>query len=237
MSSSHNRNALSLRMLDGIADAARAAATDAGCRGLVIDHDGDVFSAGVDLVERRALHPGARNHSEALAELYAELWRFPKPLIARVAGPVRGGGLGLIVCADMVVATSAASFAFSEVRIGVPPALVGALTMAKLGSDRMSQWLLTGAVFGPDEARDCGLVHRVAGGDGCEELDGWVRAITAAGPSAVMTTKGLTRRFVLGDVDGLIGEMRQVSADAFESEEAKEGMAAFADKRPPSWST
>ena len=228
------RNALSLAMLDELrALVETSAASDS--RGLVLDHDGPAFSSGVDIKERRTLPPGSRNHSEVLAALYADLWRYPKPLICRVAGTARGGALGFLACADAVVATSAASFAFSEVRLGVAPALVGALAMAKLGPGPLTPWLLTGQPFSAQAAHGIGLVTHLATGDGTDELDDLIAALGLAAPGAVRATKALTRRFVGTDVPPLIDEMTALSAEQFDGPEGREGMAAFADKRQPSW--
>jgi enoyl-CoA hydratase/carnithine racemase len=229
------RNALSLQMLDDLAAAVGASAVDNNSRGLVIDHTGPVFCAGVDVKERRSLAPGSRNPSEVLASLYASLWAYPKPVLCRVAGPARGGGIGFAACADAVVATADASFAFSEVRIGVAPALVGAMAMAKLGPGRLAPWLLTGQAFGVADAAAIGLVTHVAAGDGSDELEGLVDSLRLAAPGSVLVTKALVRRFTRADVPALITEMTTLSAQLFDGAEAREGMAAFADKREASW--
>lgn len=228
------RNALSLQVLDDLrAAVAASAASDA--RGLVIDHEGPAFSSGVDIKERRTLPPGSRNHSEVLAALYADLWEYPKPLVCRVAGTARGGALGFLACADAVVATTAATFAFSEVRLGVAPALVGALAMAKLGPGALAPWLLSGQPFAAEVAQRVGLVTHLATGDGTDELADLIAAIGLAGPGAARATKALTRHFVTVDVPALIEEMTVLSAEQFAGDEGQEGMAAFAEKRAPSW--
>lgn len=229
-------NALSIATMRALLGAVEASAADDGARALVLDHTGRVFCAGVDVKERRALPPGRRDHSELLASLYTALWAYPKPLLCRVAGAVRGGGLGLVVCADAVVATADASFAFSEVRLGVAPALVGALATAKLGAGRLAPALLTGQAFGVDAAMGAGLVTHAAAGSGEDELDALVEGIGLAAPGAVRTTKELLRRQVAADVPAVIREMTDLSAKLFESDEAAEGMTAFAERRPPSWS-
>jgi methylglutaconyl-CoA hydratase len=228
------RNALSMQMLDGLRDLVESSARS-DSRGLVIDHAGVAFSSGVDIKERRTLAPGGRNHSDALCELYLALWRYPKPLICRVAGSARGGALGFLACADAVVATPAASFAFAEVRLGVAPALVGALAVARFGPGRLAPWLMLGQPFGAPVAHALGLVTHEALGDGRDELDELIAAVALAGPRAVETTKALHRRFIGTDIETLLEEMRALSAEQFAGDEGREGMAAFADRRPPSW--
>lgn len=244
------KNALSLQMLDDLAEIVGRSADD-DARGLVIDHTGSVFCAGVDVRERRLLAEGARNHSEALAELYTRLWSYPKPVLARVAGAVRGGGIGLLVCADAVIATQAASFAFSEVRVGVAPALVGGLAAAKLGAGVLGPHLLTGSAFGPEEALRMGLVTEIASSSetvdaeaesasnssigGAAEVSAFIDALPLAAPGATVVTKSLIRRFTSMDVPRLIEEMTSLSAELFAAPEGREGMQAVAERRPPAW--
>lgn len=230
-----NRNALSLQLLDELSSAVRDSAADPGSRGLVLDHRGPVFCAGVDLVERRALPAGSPDHSALLTGLLKDLWAYPKPLICRVGGAVRGGGMGLISCADVVLATGSASFGYTEVRVGVAPALVGALGMTKAGGSALLPWLLTGRTFGSAVAAGLGLVTDAVDGDGAPELDTLVDAVLAAAPGAVRTTKGVARRLVPVDVPALLDEMEQMSRDLFAGTEAAEGMTAFAEHRPPAW--
>lgn len=143
--------------------------------------------------------------------------------------------MGFLACADAVVATPLASFAFSEVRVGVAPALVGGMAMAKLGPGRLAPWLLSGQTFDARVAATLGLVTYVADGEGTDELDGLVAAVSLAAPEAVKVTKGLTRRFATGDVPRLLEDMTALSVQLFASAEAKEGIAAFAEKRDPAW--
>lgn len=231
------RNALSLAMLDHLRSAAQRSAADASSRGLLLDHTGDVFSAGVDLVERRSLAPGARNHSQALADLYSELWGYPKPLVCRADGAVRGGGVGLVAVADVVIAGPRASFAFTEVRVGVAPALVGALVLARFGGGRLDPWLLSGSTLDARDAAEIGLVTQVADDDGRSLVEEWCQSMEGAAPHAQRMTKALTRRFGRGDVPEMLREMEALSAELFDGPEALEGMAAFAEKRPPLWAS
>jgi enoyl-CoA hydratase/carnithine racemase len=218
LASPHNRNALSLQLLEELLG--HVAASDA--RALVLDHDGSVFCAGVDLRERA----GKAGHSARLARLLRALWEHPAPVLCRVDGPVRGGGMGLVACADVVVATERASFAYSEVKVGVAPALVLAVTLPKLAPGPLLPWLLTGEPFGAETARALGLVSRLG-----DSLDPELAAIAAAGPQALRTV----RRLALPGVAAGLAEAERLSAELFAGEEAREGMAAFVARRPPAW--
>lgn len=235
LASEHNRNALSLRLMRDLIDIVRAADGTPGCRAIVLDHRGPVFCAGVDLVERRSLPPGAANHSEVLADLLVALWEVEAPLLARVDGAARGGGMGIITCCDAVVAGTGASFAYSEVKVGVAPALVGGLALATGTGRAIVPWLLSGRTFGPDEAARLGLVTDVADADGRARVDELIADLTLGGPSAQRATKRLVRRFTSHDVAALVGELTSMSAELFDTDEAREGMAAFAEKRRPVW--
>jgi enoyl-CoA hydratase/carnithine racemase len=231
--SQHNRNALSLGLMQELLAAVRRSA-ESDARALVLDHAGPVFCAGVDLRERAALGERRPSHSELLAECLRALWAYPKPLLVSVAGVVRGGGMGFIACADLAVADPGASFAFSEVRVGVAPAVVSAVALAKVPLGALTPWVLTGEPFDAESALRIGLVTRVAEDAPVEpELDG----IRRSGPQAVRTAKEVARRLAGADVEAALLDAETVSAALFESAEAREGMAAFAERRAPAWAS
>jgi enoyl-CoA hydratase/carnithine racemase len=224
-----NRNALSVAALETLL-AGVAASAKGSSRALLIDHAGPVFCAGVDLRERRALPAGAPTHSALLARLLTALWRYPKPVLCRVGGTVRGGGLGLVACADIVVASSRADFAYSEVRVGVAPALVAMVAAAKVPLGSLLPWLLTGTVFDARIARRLGLVTRID-----TSVDADLAALRRAAPGAMREMKRLAREQQATDIERVIARMTTVSSELFDSAEAREGMAAFAERRPPAW--
>jgi enoyl-CoA hydratase/carnithine racemase len=210
LASPHNRNALSLQLLEELIE--HVGASDA--RALVLDHEGPAFCAGVDLRER-AVKDG---HSALLARLLKALWEHPAPVLCRVGGPVRGGGMGLVACADIAVASQRATFAYSEVKVGVAPALVLAVTLPKLAPGPLLPWLLTGEPFDAETAQGLGLVSRIG-----DSLASELTAIAAAGPQALRTV----RRLALPDVTARLAEAERLSAGLFTGDEAREGMAAF----------
>jgi enoyl-CoA hydratase/carnithine racemase len=226
-----SRNALSLALMDALLGAVEASASGDG-RALVVDHTGPVFCPGVDLTVRRA--SADDRHSRLFADLLRALWRYPKPIVARVAGAVRGGGMAMLSCCDVVVASSAASFAYSEVRVGVAPALVLAVTAPKVGVGPLVPWMLTGEPFDAAEAHRLGLVHRVdTRGDTsvAPECD----ALRAGAPGALVATKRLARQLTGGDDGSVLDAMEAMSVELFRTAEAAEGMAAFAERRSPSF--
>lgn len=226
-----NHNALSLALMDALVAAVDASAAGDG-RALVLDHSGSVFCPGVDLKERQA--SGDDRHSRLFADVLRTLMRYPKPIVARVNGAVRGGGMAMLSCCDIVVASSAASFAYSEVRVGVAPALVLAVTASKVAVGPLLPWMLTGAPFDAAEARALGLVHRVDA-DGDASVTPECDALRAGAPGALVTTKRLARLLTGGDGVDALDAMEVMSVELFRTAEAAEGMAAFAERRPPSF--
>jgi len=230
LDSQANRNALSLGSLEGLLDGVRESAAN-GSRGLVIEHAGPSFCSGIDLKERSALDRKDSSHSVLLAELLRELWFYPKPAVAVVDGAVRGGGLGLLACMDLVVARRTSTFAYSESRVGVAPALVMAVTVPTAQLRALTPHLLTGAVFDATVAKGLGLVHLLN-----VPTDDVLESLAHGAPHAQATIKRLGRQWAAPDMDGLIAEMTALSGDLFAAEEALEGMAAFAERRTPAWS-
>lgn len=233
LDSPHNRNALSIQLLTelrrGIAD---SAAGDA--RALALDHTGTVFCAGVDLRERQSLPPGTPSHSELLGGVLRDLWAYEQPVVCRVGGAARGGAMGLVAASDVVIASPAATFAFSEVRVGVAPALVAALALQKVPLGHLLPALVTGETFSAAEAQRLGLVAQVD--DDPDAVARVCDGIVRGAPHAVATTKALARRAAgVGDLDALLDQMEALSAQLFAAPEAVEGMAAFTERRAPSW--
>jgi enoyl-CoA hydratase/carnithine racemase len=233
LSSPENRNALSTRLIEELLE---GLAISRG-RALVIQHDSDVFCAGVDLRERSSEGADQVRQSSLLVQLMRALLEVPQPLICRIDGPVRGGGMGFVACADIVVASPSASFAFSEVRVGVVPAIVGGLALVKLPAGPLAPLLLSGIPFSSDEALRVGLVHNVDD-DTSSVVSSYCTAISAGGPGAVAATKALVRRLTQPhSTIELLDDLEARSAQHFASDEAAEGMAAFLERRSPVWAS
>jgi enoyl-CoA hydratase/carnithine racemase len=234
LDSPHNRNAMSLDLLAHLRHAVQASATGPA-RGLLLSHVGPSFCSGVDLKERRALPRTDTAHSALLADLLRELWAYPKPVVVAVDGAVRGGGLGLLACADVVLATSGSTFAYSEARVGVAPALVMAVTLPLSGTRPLMPHLLGSGPFDAEVAHSLGLVSTVLPEPDDSAVDRVLDGVRRGAPAALATIKRLARKWSGADMDDLIEEMTVLSADLFAGDEAAEGMAAFAEHRDPSW--
>lgn len=229
-----HRNALSLDMLAQLLDAVRASAAGTS-RGLVLTHAGTAFCAGVDLKERSGLARSDSAHSDLLSLLLRELWAYQKPVVAMVDGATRGGGMGLLACADIVLAVEGSTFAYAEARVGVAPALVMAVTLSSTDSRSLLPHLLGAGPFDARTAQRLGLVSEVLPSRDVGALDDTLNALRSGAPGALITIKRLAREWSAPQVDRLIREMTTLSAQLFATQEAAEGMAAFAQRRPPSW--
>lgn len=211
-------------------------------RVLVLKANGKYFSAGADLSWMKAVasYSEAENFedSKKLAQLMYELNHFPLPTIAVVQGPAFGGGVGLITCCDIVLSTLKASFCFSEVRLGLVPAVISPYIIASIGARAARRYCLTAEAFGAECAHDLGLVSEIQTEQQielrCEEL---CKHLIANGPKAVMTTKALLHDVANSKLDErLIDKTAKCIAKARVSEEGQEGLTAFLSKRAPNFS-
>jgi methylglutaconyl-CoA hydratase len=231
-----NRNALSSTLLRELLDGLAGAVADPAVRVVVLSHTGPVFCSGADLKETAEAQANGRVPAEMLADVLAAIWEFPKPVVARVGGPARAGGLGLIAAADIAVCTRAATFAFSEVRLGVIPAVISATVLPRLAPRAAAELYLTGEVFDGDRAAAIGLVTAAVPE---EDLDASITrycdALVRGGPLALAATKQLLRRRPLESIRADLAELSAKSAGHFRSAEGREGVAAFREKRPATW--
>ena len=210
-------------------------------RAVVLGGAGQVFCAGADLswMSRMIHYTEEENLRDAMAmsRMFAALDELPMPLIGRVHGAALGGGAGLAAVCDIVVAEERAVFGFTEVKLGILPAVISPFALAKIGRSAARELFLTGARFSAARAREIGLVHAIVPAD---ELDArvaqCVREVLTSGPEAVAAAKALipkvwsqSAREAMPIAASAIA-MRRISA------EGQEGMTAFLDKRKPSWS-
>jgi methylglutaconyl-CoA hydratase len=214
----------------------RAALADAladdAVRVVVLDHTGRVFCSGMDLSE--AAGGGVQDQGvREFPELLSAIWSSPKPVVAMVRGPARAGGVGLLAACDVVVASSSATFAFSEVRLGIVPAVISAVVLPRMVRHVAHRLMLTGSVFDASAALAGGLVDVVPADEALDSaLADQLTALAAGAPAALAETKRLLRaRTPDLDFDPLL----ELSARYFASEEGQEGIAAFREKRPARW--
>ncbi|GJF23410.1 MULTISPECIES: enoyl-CoA hydratase family protein [unclassified Streptomyces] len=226
LDSPHNRNALSAALVAELADALAKAGEDTGVRAVVLTHTGTTFSAGADL--RDPPDP------DALVALLRQIVELPKPVIARVTGHVRAGGLGLLAACDVAVASSTSTYAFTEVRIGVAPAVISLTVLPRTDPRALARHYLTGERFDAAEAARTGLVT-AAGDDVDAVLAPVLDGVRRASPQGLAETKRLLTARVLEAFDRDAAALTALSARLFSSPQAREGMTAFLERRDPEW--
>ncbi len=236
LDSPDNRNALSSPMIAAMLDALAAAAADRAVRVVLLDHTGPVFCSGIDLAETEAARASGALPAARLGELLQALWDCPKPVVARVGGAARAGGLGLVAAADLAVCPTDATFAFSEVRLGVVPALVSATVLPRLSSRAAAELFLTGEVFDGTRAAQVGLVSSAVPASELDAaVDRYVTGLLRAAPGALVGTKRLLRQPASTTFSEQIAALTELSLSYFHSAEGREGVAAYRQKRDPSW--
>lgn len=233
-------NAMSGEMCDEIAATARRLGEDRVVRVVVLAGAGRTFCAGGDLDWMRAQfdadRAGRMAEARRLAMMLHTLNTLPKPLIARVQGAAYGGGVGMMSVADCVVAAADARFGLTETRLGIIPATISPYVLARMGEGRARSVFFSSRIFGAEEAKDLGLVQRIAKPD---DLDAAVEAeaapYLAVAPGAVAAAKRLARSLGPRIDEAVIEATIAALADVWETEEAREGLRAFFEKRPAPW--
>ena len=234
--SPHNRNAISQRLLADLSAGLERAAADDAARAVVLTHTGTTFCAGADLKEAAANGAGSDPKSRTLAMIGAMrgIIECPKPVFAPVDGHVRAGGFGLIGSCDFVFAGPGASFAVTETRIGVAPAMVSLVLLPHLPSRVASTLLLTGRKFDGAEAAGYGLIT-AAVADPAAAVAEQLAELQLCSPQGLRETKRILWHDVLASFDARAEELATQSARLFGSPESVEGITAFLQKRAPAW--
>lgn len=256
LNSPHNRNALSTTLVSQLHQGLRDASADPAARLVVLGHTGGTFCAGADLSEagggdpsgdresgvagRSGSPPSAHDMAAARAREMAALMRAivssPLPVIAAINGHVRAGGFGLVGACDIAVAGPRSTFALTEARIGVAPAIISLTLLPKLSARAAARYYLTGETFDAGRAAEIGLITEAA-----EDVDAAVDKLVAdigrGSPQGLAASKALTTAVVLDGFDRDAERLAEESARLFVSDEAREGMLAFLEKRPPGWTS
>ncbi|MCZ0732044.1 enoyl-CoA hydratase family protein [Mycolicibacterium iranicum] len=236
LDSPHNRNALSSALVEQLHDALTRAAADQGVRVVVLGHTGGTFCAGADLSEAAGRDPSelavARAHE--MTRLLRRILELRLPVIAAIDGHVRAGGLGLVGACDIAVAGNASTFALTEARIGVAPSIISLTLLPKMSARAAGRYFVTGEKFGAAEAADIGLIT-VAADDVGATVAELAAAIAQGSPQGLAASKALTTAAVIDDFELRAEKLTRESAQLFVSDEAREGMLAFLEKRPPRW--
>lgn len=235
------RNALNPAAIDELASAVRALGAEDGVRAIVLRGNGPVFCAGADLGWMGAAEGAGADEvaadSRRLQTAFAALAACPKPTIARVHGAALAGALGLVACCDMAVVQAGTRFALSEARLGLVPGIVSSFLLAKIGPSWLRCFAVSAGVFGAEEALRAGLVHEVAEDEAAldERVEARCRQALAAAPEAVEQTKALLAEIGAAPDPANFAAALSRNARARMSETAREGIAAFRERRKPRW--
>lgn len=241
LNSPHNRNALSTTLVDQLHQGLRDASADPAARAVVLGHTGGTFCAGADLGEAGdGDPPSAYDMAVARAREMVALMRAivasPLPVIAAIDGHVRAGGFGLVGACDIAVAGPRSTFALTEARIGVAPAIISLTLLPKLSARAAARYYLTGEKFDAGQAAEIGLIT-VAAENVDAAVDKLVADIGRGSPQGLAASKALTTTAVLEGFDRDAERLAEESARLFVSDEAREGMLAFLQKRAPNWTS
>ncbi|TPG35718.1 enoyl-CoA hydratase family protein [Mycolicibacterium hodleri] len=233
-----NRNALSTALVQQLHQGLAAVTADPNVRCVVLGHTGGTFCAGADLGEAAGRDPSelALDRAQEMTKLLRAILELPVPVIGAVDGHARAGGLGLIGACDIVVAGPSSTFALTEARIGVAPSIISLTLLPKISARAAGRYFVTGEKFGPAEAERIGLITVAA-----DAVDATVATLAAeiakGSPQGLASSKALTTAALRAGFDAHAEARTAQSARLFVSEEAREGMMAFLEKRPPRWVT
>lgn len=232
LDSPRNRNALSQQLTGELIAHVETAGTDDAARVVVIRSAGDVFCSGADLSEATTVGMGVG--AQRMVDVQEAIVACPKPVVARVAGPVRAGGIGIVAAADISVAGHSATFALTEVRLGLAAATISLTVLPRLTDRAAALTFLTGDSFDGVEAARLGLVTRsVPDYELDTDLDAVLRSLLKGLPQGLRETKKLLNRELLADIRARGTELADLSAGLFGSDVAQEAMLAFLSRRQP----
>lgn len=236
LDSPHNRNALSTALVDQLSQALCDASDDPSVRVVVLGHTGGTFCAGADLSEASGADAAetVENNARQLVSVLRSILEMPKPVIGAIDGHVRAGGMGLVGACDIVVAGHEATFALTEARIGVAPSIISLTLLPRMSARAAGRYFVTGEKFGADEAAAIGLVT-IAADDVDAAVSGLTAQIAKGSPQGLAASKALTVRPILNAFHDRAEALTRQSAELFVSDEAREGMLSFLEKRPPNW--
>jgi methylglutaconyl-CoA hydratase len=234
------RNAFNEESIAELTAWAESVSAGGVARVAVLSGAGPVFCAGADLTWMSKMVGYTREENlrdaRAMAQMFDALDRLPIPLIGKIHGAALGGGAGLAAICDIVVAAEDASFAFTEVKLGILPAVISPFVLAKIGRSAARELFLTGARFSAARAREIGLVHAVAPADDLDRVIAkYVNDLLTSAPGAMAAAKRLIAEVATGSPTSASEFTIDAIAERRVSPEGQEGMTAFLAKRPPSW--
>jgi enoyl-CoA hydratase/carnithine racemase len=230
LDSPHNRNALSRALVGQLSRALDDSAEDVAAKVVLLRSSQRVFCSGADMSE--ATEHGMEDGARGLIALFRQIVAHPKPVVAVLAGPVRAGGIGIVGACDVVVATEESTFAFTEARLGLAPAVISLTTLPRMTDRAASLTYLSGDTFDGTEAARIGLVTRAVPADDLEATVGSVVASLAKSTTQGLSeTKRLLNTRLLADIDEHRDDLAALSATLFASDEARAAMRAFLERR------
>ncbi len=231
-----NRNALSRGLLAELTTVLDDIDADPAARVVVLTNSGRVFCAGADLRESSSRWAGGNPVGVRAGDLYGRFRKSPKPYVGRIAGHCVAGGIGLAAAMDITVARADAKFGFTEVRVGVAPAMISVLCLPRMRRSDAAAAFLRGNRFDAAEAARLGIITTAVPAETLDaEVESVVADLLAGGPSALAATKQLLDRVPEMPFDDALAWAQRLSAELFASDEAAEGMDAFLNKRTPRW--
>lgn len=233
-------HAFNRQMIDEMTSAMGELAGDESVRAVVLASSGSSFCGGGDLNWMRQQVESNRRgkiaEATALAEMLKSIYLLPKPVICRVQGNAFGGGLGLMAAADITIARAGAKFALTETRLGLIPATIAPIVLARIGSGAARSVFITGSVMTTERAKQLGLVSIMVEEDGLDEaVEGEVQSALASAPQAMARAKALAIKLTAPELNAQFDDAIKALAECWESEEAQRGIKAFLDKTPTPW--
>ena len=230
LDSEHNRNALSRQLVTEMADRLAQADADADVRAVLVRSAHRVFCSGADLSE--AASGGMEEGARAIVALQRQIATAGTPVVVELAGPVRAGGLGIVGAADVVVAAESVTFALTEVRLALAPAVISLTLLERLTDRAAAELFLTGRQFDAREAQAAGLVTRaVPDADLADAVSAVLDGLVQGYPQGLRETKRLLNHDLVARIDALGGDVAAQSARLFGSDEAREAMTAFLQRK------
>jgi len=233
LNSPHNKNALSQQLTGELLEHLERAGADDAVRVIVIRSALDVFCSGADMSEATTVGMGVG--AQRMVDVQRAIVANPKPVVARVAGPVRAGGIGIVAAADISVAGASTTFALTEVRLGLAAATISLTVLARMSDRAAAYTFLTGNTFDGLEAARLGLVTLTVTDDELDTaLESLVESVLKGVPQGLRETKKLLNRELLADIDARGTELAELSASLFGSPAAQEAMVAFLNRKKKS---
>jgi methylglutaconyl-CoA hydratase len=235
------RNAFNEAVIAELGEAFATLGADASLRAIVLGGHGKAFCAGADLAWMRQMADFTweqnRADAQALADMLWTLYRCPVPIVGRIHGDCYAGGVGLAAVCDILVASDAATFCLSEARLGLLPATISPYEIRALGEQAARRYFVSAERFGAREAHAIGFVHELTTAEGLDaKVDEIVAALEANGPMAVRACKALVQDIAGRPISGALrADTARRIADVRASDEGKEGVASFLQKRKPGW--